>query len=70
MKMVGMILEGVGAVVSGLSLSFLIPVINGSSSNYQSSETALFNTLEAGIIIIGIGVIVLGIGAYLESRHR
>ncbi|MFY9716970.1 MAG: hypothetical protein WAK40_03430 [Thermoplasmata archaeon] len=66
--MVGFIVEGVGILVSGASLHYLLQLINGNGNNAQTLYNSLFNTLEAGVMIAGVGVIVIGIGLYLESR--
>jgi hypothetical protein len=66
--MIGFIIEGVGILVSGASLHYLLQLINGNGSDAQSLYNSLFNTLEAGVMIAGVGVIVIGIGLYLEAR--
>jgi hypothetical protein len=69
-KMVGFFVEGVGVIVSALSLGYFLSLLTGNGSNTSSLENSFVHTLEAGIIIGGIGVIVIGIGVYLSSRQR
>ncbi|MGB6501188.1 MAG: hypothetical protein WBG19_07305 [Thermoplasmata archaeon] len=67
-KMVGFVTEGIGVIVSGLSLHFLLELVGGTGS--LSIYTNLFDTLEAGVILAGLGVILIGLGYYLESLAR
>ncbi|HTP54953.1 MAG TPA: hypothetical protein VML94_08380 [Thermoplasmata archaeon] len=68
-KMIGFVIEGAGILVSGASVHYFLDLINGNGLNTQSLYNSLFNTLEAGVMIAGVGVIVIGIGLYLESRQ-
>jgi hypothetical protein len=66
MKMIALTLEGIGIIVSGLSLGYLVTGFNGVFGG-ASPFTSFLNTLEAGLIIAGIGAIVLGIALFVES---
>ncbi|MGA7922833.1 MAG: hypothetical protein WCA77_02520 [Thermoplasmata archaeon] len=72
LKMFGIITEGIGILVSGLSIGYLVSVLNptGVAANSVSNETGFLNMLEVGIIISGIGLVFLGIGMYAESLHN
>jgi hypothetical protein len=63
-KMLGFVTEGIGIVVSGLSVHFLLELVGSAAS--LSIYTNLFDTLEAGVILAGLGVILIGLGYYLE----
>ncbi len=67
--MIGFIIEGVGILIAGLGLHYMVTLINSNGNNTASIYTNLFNTLEAGVVIGGIGVIVIGIGVYLAARQ-
>jgi len=66
-KMVALLLDGIGIIISGASLGFLVNSLNSSIANSTTAFTSFLNTLEAGIIIAGVGAILLGIGMLLES---
>jgi hypothetical protein len=68
-KMVGLVVEGVGVIVSGLSLSYVVTEVNSTGNNAVTLYTNFFHTLEAGIVISGVGVILLGIGFFVGSRR-
>ncbi|MCI4354202.1 MAG: hypothetical protein L3K06_02415 [Thermoplasmata archaeon] len=65
-KMTALILNGIGIIVSGVSIGFLVNGINNPLGS-SSTITSFLNTLEAGIIISGVGAILLGVGLFLES---
>ncbi len=67
--MAGFVVEGVGIIVAGLSLGSLVELTsNSSDANVVTIYTNFFRTLEAGIIVAGVGAILLGVGIYVESR--
>jgi len=66
-KMTALALEGVGIIVAGASLGSLVTSINNPSSNQAAAFTSFLNTLEAGIIIAGVGAILLGAALLLDS---
>ena len=69
-KMIGFVIEGVGILVVGFALNYFLQLVNSNGQNTQSIYNNLVNTLEAGVIVAGLGVIVIGIGVYLGSRQK
>jgi len=68
--MIGFVIEGVGILVVGFALNYFLQLVNSNGQNTQSIYNNLVNTLEAGVIVAGLGVIVIGIGVYLGSRQK
>jgi len=67
-RFVGLTLLGVGLIMTGLSLGYLIDLINGTSTNYTAMDTNFFRTVEIAAVIAGVGVLFLGLAAYFDSR--
>ncbi len=67
-RLAGLVIEGGGVILSGLSLGYIITDVNGNGTNYVSLETNFFSTLEAGIVVCGVGIVILAVGIFLQSR--
>lgn len=68
--MVGLLIEGVGVIVSGVSVHYILQLITGNGSNANSLYTSFFNTLMAGVITAGVGIIVIGVSFLFGSKDR
>jgi hypothetical protein len=67
--MAGLLIEGVGIIVSATSLGYVVDELGSNGNNAIQLYTNFFHTLEAGIIVAGVGVMVLGIGLFVASRQ-
>ncbi|MCI4360132.1 MAG: hypothetical protein L3J91_00350 [Thermoplasmata archaeon] len=66
-KMTALTLEGFGIIVAGVSIGYLVNSINNVTASSSSNLTSFLNTLEAGLIISGVGAILFGIGLLIDS---
>jgi hypothetical protein len=65
-KMTALILEGFGIIVAGASIGYLVNEINNVTAS-SGDFSSFLNTLEAGIIIAGVGAILFGIALLIDS---
>jgi len=66
-KMTALILEGFGIIVAGVSIGYLVNSINNLTGNTAGDFTSFLNTLEAGVVISGVGAILFGIALLIDS---
>jgi hypothetical protein len=65
-KMTALLLEGIGIIVSAVSIGFLVSEFNNPFGT-PTGFISFLNTLEGGLIIAGVGAMVLGVALFLES---
>ena len=69
-KMVGKILTGAGVIVIALGIGAFSSSLGSFPGPTLATFTNLLNSVEAGLIVIGVAVMLYGGGELIASLHR